>query len=853
MLFCAISFTGCSDDNDELMGKNSGYIQFKLYKAASQIDALSKASIDNELEYLRLAKKIKLELSYKGSRVTQTLNLNSYNDAVAEFGLRSDKLELIAGSYSIIGYYLYDEVDNQLITGSVEDNTFSVTKGGLNVKNIPVSVKARGMVNFTLVKDFSNFTKSSNSYLFSNVRKADITVKNLFSSKETTFSNIKMSYKTVVEGNGSSHQSAIAVSDSVLYLEAGRYAITKYNVYNYSGNLLENNESVSNNEFTILDNKLADAEVPVTMNESAENIKDYFALKAIWEALDGENWSYYGESSPMGINWNFNKDIDMWGNQPGVGLDSNGRVTTMSLGGFGPRGDVPAAIGQLSELKVLTLGTHSDMIGGGDFSSRLRSSSTEDRQEMRMNYYNMFHKKDRRASFSADLQTGFAEMGIKVGNAKPLYSIKKASRDVADGDLNNAITSIPEEIGKLTKLEVFYIANGHISSLPNTLGTMESLTDLEIYNCPKMTTFPSEINALPRLEVLNIARNRQMSGEEFFRGLDDFAKNAKSNKLLQILYSGFNNLEEIPASFSNMEKIGLLEMTNNKIKKIHPLGKGVNPVQILLDNNEITEIPVDAEGYYCGTDDIELFSAADNKLTTFPNIFTANTVYTIEDIDFSFNQIASIEGEDNGTFKGFNVQTLTLSGNKLTQFPNIFFNVGSIVSNLNLSGNYIEEFKGGDSHFYGKYLHNLESIDLGYNKLSKLPSDFSARKLPYLYGFDVSYNRFSDFPYGPLNISRLTVMAIRHQRDENGNRSLRTWPTGIYTCPSLRAFYISGNDLRKIEDTISYMIYIFDVKDNPNIVLDVTDVCYYIQAGSYNLIYDPSHDIRGCDALTLDN
>lgn len=51
-------------------------------------------------------------------------------------------------------------------------------------------------------------------------------------------------------------------------------------------------------------------------------------------------------------NWNFNKELDMWGDQPGVDLDNNGRVIGLSLAGFGAKGRVPDAIGQLTELKL---------------------------------------------------------------------------------------------------------------------------------------------------------------------------------------------------------------------------------------------------------------------------------------------------------------------------------------------------------------------------------------------------------------------------------------------------------------------------------------------------------------------
>ena len=101
-------------------------------------------------------------------------------------------------------------------------------------------------------------------------------------------------------------------------------------------------------------------------------------------------------------------------------------------------------------------------------------------------------------------------------------------------------------------------------------------------------------------------------------------------------------------------------------------------------------------------------------------------------------------------------------------------------------------------------------------------------------------------------MDRLTVMSIRQQRDDEGNRTLREWPTGLYTHPGLSAFYIGSNDLRKIDDTISPYILLFEIKDNPNISIDLSSVCPYIEMGYYELIYDSTQDIRGCDALNLD-
>ena len=174
------------------------------------------------------------------------------------------------------------------------------------------------------------------------------------------------------------------------------------------------------------------------------------------------------------------------------------------------------------------------------------------------------------------------------------------------------------------------------------------------------------------------------------------------------------------------------------------------------------------------------------------------------------------------------------------------------MTTLVLSGNGMKSIPEGS--MTGKHSHYLQTLDLSYNKLTDLSpdpkkSDFWATNLPYLYGIDLSYNCFKEFPYDPLDCAYLTTFGLRHQRDEQGNRTLSTWPTGLYTCPSLVAFYVGSNDLGKIEDTMSPYLRYFEIKDNPNISIDLSSVCDYYRLGYNLLIYDKTQDIRGCDYL----
>lgn len=414
------------------------------------------------------------------------------------------------------------------------------------------------------------------------------------------------------------------------------------------------------------------------------------------------------------------------------------------------------------------------------------------------------------------------------------------------GKLTNGLKSIDPAIGKLENLEYLFVANGELETLPDELANLKSLTDVEVYNCPKMTQFPMVLAKLPEMISLNISNNSQWSAEEVYKGLNAIA-NGPAKEKLQILYVRDNNLREVPESFRNLKKIGLLDLAQNQIGTIHPFGKEVAPAQLYLDNNKLTSLPADGNGLFCTMDDVETFSATYNKFTKFPNIFSAKSKFTIKSVDFSYNEIDGFEGEEDGTFKGLNIEQLSLAANKFTKFPKCLGTTGSLVAYIILRGNMIDEIPEGS--FSGKYSTSMTSLDLTYNKLSKLPKDFTAEQLPYLYGLDVSYNAFDKFPWSPLNCAGLTVYAIRGQRDAQGNRCLREWPTGLYQHTGLRGFYIGSNDLRKIDDTISHLIYHLDISDNPNITFDASAICYYWQQGAYNLIYDKTQNILNCDKM----
>ena len=861
MALCSLLYLGgCSKveepDNRDLA---YGHVQFKLYKEASYPGTKA-----DQLEYLGDVAKIKVTLRYGENLISQTMVASAANDEAAEFGLRSDKLKLLAGDYRVLTFVLYDKLDNVVYEGvpSTSHESFTVVAGGLVQHDLLASTVERGKVKFSLVKDLSDFTDTPDtkaavrSYTFDEISFVTISVRT--GNTSTEFEMLPTDFAIhfdETDDQEDGYRTSSFVCDTLLSLRAGNYAIQSYSLFDESRKLLETNDDLDAS-FVVEDNKVTEAAVPVKLHEADEYIKDYYALYEIWKSLHGPEWRYVGEDYPAGCNWDFNKDPDLWGDQPGVSLHSNGRVALVNISGFGFYGDMSPALGQLTELVELYLGTHNDSNLLHYDPTIAPGQGTARRMERHKEYLAAMHPATQMAE---PIARALAENGIVIPETAMYATMQEA--DIIDGvtgrmriqpmDLNhgklcNGLTSLPAEIGKLTKLEQLFIANGALTELPAEMANLVSCTDLELYNCPLMKKFPMVLAKMPELVTLQVANNRQWEADDLLEGLKALATGPSAEKL-QLLYFNQNSLEVIPKEIKNMKKLGLLDFASNKIHTIEePWGTDIKPVQLYLDNNQLTSFPVDENGVFCFMDDAETFSVRNNKFTEFPDIFDAKSMYTINSIDFSYNEISGFQNGEN--FKGLKVNTLTLANNApMTKYPIEIAKSNSTVAYVNVRGCNISEIPDGSFEYENSIY--LTSLDLSYNDLDDLPWDLHAGNLPYLYGVELSYNKFKEFPWEPLDSQYLTVFAIRGQRDDDGARCLADWPEGIYQHRGLRGFYIGSNNLGKIEDTISTICYYLDISDNPEIIFDASDVCYAIQAGAYILIYDQTQDIRNCPIL----
>lgn len=846
LLSSVLLFTGCTEEVEPVSEPGYGYVQFHLFKKGSYTKA------GDKLEYLRDAAKIRVTLrSQDNDIITPVAVVEAVDKNLSEWGLQTAKIRLIAGKYTMTAYEIYDGLDNSVLVGSPSETVvLDVKPNGIVSEDIALNVVDRGWAKFRLVKDLSEIvgTKAgkdgADEHPFYGIQSVDLTVKNKNTGEITEITNIEVTHK-FVDGEKAAdpdYISGICVSDTLVALKGGTYTVTKFRTYfDYFRKVYETSTNVAENEFVVKDNQETDADVPVTLHTTSGHVQDALALREIWEALDGPNWR---------IKWEFNCDVDAWTANTGVQILGNGRVASLDLTGTGAKGAMPAAIAKLTELRKLTLGTigYNAAAGGTTVTTgrKLTYFTPEDHEADRRL---TIGTRDPRSRFSKELQQSFEIAGDPV---KPsVKSLSERMPVMYKPEVNATdIVSLPDEINQLKNLEHITIAFSPIKTFPADMSGLTALTDVEIFACTELTEFPKGLATCPKLTSLTYSFNVNTAIPSMEEGISAI-NNGPASKTIQLLYFPNQRIDNMP-DLSNIPRLSVLVIQGCGLKSFTaPFSKDQFFVQFMASDNELTSLPRDEKGNFLAYNaETEEVNFSGNKFTELPDIFDAKSAYQVGTVDFSKNQIASVEHGD--AYRGIKAATFDISYNKLKELPvQLFGTSSSSISYLKIDGNGMEKIS--KEAIEGKYTYRTTTISMAYNKLKSLPDEFDSLTFPYLSGIDMSYNRFDYFPYTAVNNQYLSVFIFRHQRDADGDRCMRTWPAGIgQALAGLRALYLGSNDIRVVTDELSYMIYNLDIQDNPNISIDVSAVCSYIKSGWFNLMYSPGQDIRGCDeALKL--
>lgn len=823
----SFAFAGCQDNNDlDKGGRSFGFFQLKLSKK----DLTKGITAGDALENLKDAKKIQIDLVYNNRQVSQTLNLLAVSDDAAEFGLTTETIELLEGQYLLTGYKIFGAYDQNAATGDKapvlqegepdETTTFEIIESQLHIQPLAVESQLKGTFSFYIGKDFTAIQpemKSSfnpDDFQYGMIHKVQLDMKRGISGTPRQY-----------EFKAYRGPKDYLFHTDTLSVRAGDYTATQMRLFDKNNNLIMVVDK--SQQIKIKDQSFVKDTVSIDMPLTPA-FKDYIALYNIWKAMDGENWYWRGQGFNEGANWVFtysdgsHRPLDLWGNQPGVTLVGKGRVSFLNLGGFNPKGMVPDAIGDLTELQTLFLGNHNDE----NFIDPEVGTSGIDKWVLLQNGVDLQTERMDIAKEQLRLRHPQAKSTLSYGNPKPF----RYTSTIKTGNVSNRITGISEKISNCKQLRQISIANSLISDLPASLSELTNLSDLELYNSP-FVEIPASVAQLPNLVLLNFSSNLNVQQDKLQASLRSVFDGPSKDKI-QILYLNELNLQSLPDNLKNLINIGLFDVSTNKIRRLPMLGEKIAFVQCHLSDNLIEAIPAN----WFHTDDLETMTVTNNQLTEFPNLFSAESIYKIEALDFSANKINKFASD----FRGVVVEKLNLNNNMFTEFPVELSESKSKFQFVQLSNNRIDTIKP-------EALTNLkfvEAIECMGNNLKSMPYEFNAEVFPYLNGLDISFNHFSVFPEHILNVTALGQLRISNQFDpQTGRRCLRDWPENIFKHPGLRVFDISGNNIHNVRNFPMLMNQL-DIHNNPNIMITVPKlIVNRILDQTFRLIADESQNV----------
>ena len=328
---------------------------------------------------------------------------------------------------------------------------------------------------------------------------------------------------------------------------------------------------------------------------------DRDALVALYNATGGANWKNRG-------GWLDHGPLSSW---HGVGTDSSGRVTRLSLAGNGLTGELPAALGNLSRLNALYLYNNAGLTGplpaGMVGLTSLGSLYTFGTGLCLPPALATWHAgigtrspigtcagpsgADRDSLVALYNATGGANWHARTNwlSDKPIgqwhgITTDGSGRVVRIRLISNGLAGrLPPALGALSKLRSLWLdSNGLRGPIPRELGDLRSLETLILDDNELSGTIPSGLGALPNLRYLFLSNN----------GLTGSIPAALGN-LSRLVHLGVqdNRLTgPIPSALGRLRSLETLDLGDNRLT-------GRVPPQLgMLSSLKILDLGVDVDG-----------------------------------------------------------------------------------------------------------------------------------------------------------------------------------------------------------------------------------------------------------------
>ncbi len=417
------------------------------------------------------------------------------------------------------------------------------------------------------------------------------------------------------------------------------------------------------------------------------NPQDSLALIAVNEALGGYE----------ATRWDTSKPVWTW---PGV-LVMNDRVIRLTLAPSIPPAtaqSIAPEIGNLTALQELNL--------YGCFNGTIPSTiaNLSDLKTLNITNKELFieptlHKGNLKGTLPANIDnlsklewlmlSNVLEgtLPASIGNLSNL-KILRLSQDTTQFGVGKVTGSIPEEIGTLGQLQQLQISNQQLSgNLPSTITNLSGLTELDLSGNQLSGSVPAM--SLPQLGYLRLNDN-------LFSEMADGNGSCPNLKYLELQNNQISG--SIPWYLGNFTALEYLNLSDNQIEALPAEMGNLNQLERLdINNNLLTTLP----GGLAIILNLKHLSAHHNTLNNIPGNLGQSR--SLETLDLSYNQITTIP-EEIGNCP--NLYQIYLNNNKITRIPATFENIrdeatvllddnemtGSIPEKLMMSGSQNNKF-----------------------------------------------------------------------------------------------------------------------------------------------------------------
>ena len=275
-------------------------------------------------------------------------------------------------------------------------------------------------------------------------------------------------------------------------------------------------------------------------------------MVALYNATGGANWT-------NNTNWLTNEALSEW---HGLDTDANGRVTGLRLENNGLIGEIPAELGDLTNLIALRLYSNSL---SGEIPVELGGLANLEELSLRGNAL-----------------TG--EIPAELGDLTNLIALRLYS--------NSLSGEIPATLGELANLQELILSrNALTGEIPVELGGLTNLISLRLYSNRLSGEIPMELRGMANLQELDL--NENMLTGEIPAALGELAN-------LQVLSLWSNRLSgEIPVELGGLSNLQLLSLWGNALTGEIPaeLG-GLSQLRVLIISQNVLrgEIPAELGG-----------------------------------------------------------------------------------------------------------------------------------------------------------------------------------------------------------------------------------------------------------------